>query len=280
MKKTLKYIRLLIPFIYYLLVFILVALLNIIVNNLYTIFFNSNINYDMFLEEQEFYLLIVNIIIIIIYYRWFKKLKKKENRIIIHKIFNIRNFGLILLLGFGLVFLVTGIMNLLLTFLSRYLPLYVSNYINQSYFIAEGNFYILLISSVIITPIAEELVFRGVILNRSNNLLLFYVANIFQSILFAMVHMNWIMFIYTLPLGLIYGYVYKRYQSIIPTIILHVLNNAVAILIEKYNYSAKEPVNVSITFLISLVCIGVCLLLIYYYFIKREERRDSAKLST
>lgn len=273
MKKTLKYIRLLIPIACYFLVYIVVAFINIIINDLYRLFQNSNINLDMFLEEQGYYLLIANSIIIIIYYRWYKKLKKKEKAIIKQKIFTVKNFGLIFLLGFGLIFVDTGIMNLLLTFLSRYLPLYVSNYLSKYSLFAGDNLYILLISSVIMTPIAEELVFRGVILKKSNNGIPFYAANIFQSILFAMVHMNWIRFIYTLPTGLIYGYVYKRYKSLMPTIILHILNNAVALLIKKYNYSAKEPVNVSITFLISLVFLGLFLLFIYYYFIKKEEKR-------
>lgn len=68
----------------------------------------------------------------------------------------------------------------------------------------------MLLYGIILGPIAEEFIFRGVSLSHFEKVLPFWVANIFQAILFGLYHMNLVQGIYTFFVGLFFGYVYHK----------------------------------------------------------------------
>jgi membrane protease YdiL (CAAX protease family) len=76
---------------------------------------------------------------------------------------------------------------------------------------------------VILAPILEELLFRGLIFNK------IYGSNttkiIISSVVFAGIHFQFQVFIPLLTLGLIIGYLRYKTNSIFPAIIFHALNN-------------------------------------------------------
>lgn len=84
---------------------------------------------------------------------------------------------------------------------------------------------ILLIYSVILAPICEELIFRGVTLSSVKRALPFWAANIFQAVMFGAFHMNWVQGIYAFSIGLILGYIYEKGGSIYCSIFFHMLFN-------------------------------------------------------
>lgn len=118
--------------------------------------------------------------------------------------------------------------------------------------------------TVILVPIAEELSFRGVILNRLNNKVNFIYAIIISSILFSLVHG----FGRLTPtfFGLCMCVVYLKTNNIVIPIIIHVLNNATAtVCSDLYHVEAvllSNPLN-TITFIVSLIS-GI-LILVYLY---------------
>jgi len=75
----------------------------------------------------------------------------------------------------------------------------------------------------IITPLTEEIVFRGVVLNRLKKHGIMF-GLIASSILFGVYHLNVIQIITGMLLGLILGYVSMNY-SIVYSVILHIFNN-------------------------------------------------------
>ena len=81
----------------------------------------------------------------------------------------------------------------------------------------------------ILTPVAEEMVFRGAILRSL--LIPFrrmpWVAIVLSALLFGMVHGNVAQFIYGTILGLLLGWMYHRSGSIVPGIVLHWVNNTI-----------------------------------------------------
>lgn len=79
--------------------------------------------------------------------------------------------------------------------------------------------------SVIIAPICEELVFRGVTMQIFKKAVPFWVANILQGILFGAFHMNWIQGFYAGCLGFLLGFVCEKGKSIYYSIILHFFFN-------------------------------------------------------
>lgn len=96
-----------------------------------------------------------------------------------------------------------------------------------------------LISLVIIFPVLEEIVFRGLIQEAIQKLLQSYqiqplllwrisTANLLASVCFSLTHLSTHPFLWalaTLIPSLIFGYFKDKYQSLMPSIILHILYN-------------------------------------------------------
>ena len=85
---------------------------------------------------------------------------------------------------------------------------------------------------VIIAPILEELIFRGLILSLSRKFLPFLAADIIQAGLFGIYHMNLVKGIYAFVLGLFIGYLVKCTGSVIYGICFHVVFNLTGLLID------------------------------------------------
>ena len=79
--------------------------------------------------------------------------------------------------------------------------------------------------SVLLAPVCEELIFRGVTLRQAKKCLPFWAANLWQAFLFGAFHMNMMQGIYAFSLALILGYVCEKSNSIYNPILLHMLFN-------------------------------------------------------
>ena len=124
-------------------------------------------------------------------------------------------------------------------------------------------FIFLFLAVVIMAPIGEEMVFRGFL----QKFLEEYWKDITRAILissliFAMIHFNpyWTIQIYLL--GIILGFLSWKTKSIIPSIILHSLNNGIAFILTIFNDS-----NLNFYFwgdFISPIFIALAIYLLYY----------------
>ncbi|EPC8422240.1 CPBP family intramembrane metalloprotease [Bacillus wiedmannii] len=90
---------------------------------------------------------------------------------------------------------------------------------------------VLLLGTAIFVPIFEELIFRGIILHFLQQRFPFWIAALGSSFLFGIGHMysTGVMFSMFI-LGLFMAILCKRTNSIIPAILLHMLNNTIALL--------------------------------------------------
>lgn len=90
----------------------------------------------------------------------------------------------------------------------------------------------------ITAPLLEEIMFRGFILNMLKKELPFYIANIITSVFFLILHIpGWFFmgvlktnllnytFVSIFFLSLIFGYAYKKGNSVKASILVHFLNN-------------------------------------------------------
>lgn len=117
------------------------------------------------------------------------------------------------------------------------------------------------ISVVIITPICEEALYRGVVLNefpKQNEVR----AVIMSGLLFGIMHYNASQFFYAFAAGLIIGYFVIKTGSLIFGIALHMLNNALSytmIILGAYlSQSTIDSVKYAILVLILIIdCIAV-----------------------
>jgi membrane protease YdiL (CAAX protease family) len=103
--------------------------------------------------------------------------------------------------------------------------------------------WLVLILTNIVTPVSEEIMFRGFILNKLMDRTRFWRANLISSILFVAIHIpywwyargiNWGV-VYDLGgvmvLSLILGYFFKKFDSLIPPILAHMINNMITSLV-------------------------------------------------
>ena len=85
----------------------------------------------------------------------------------------------------------------------------------------------------ILTPWAEEVVFRGAILHtllQSKRGMGRWTAITISAILFAIAHMNPAQMPHAFLIGLLLGWLYERSHSLIPCVVLHCSNNTIAYL--------------------------------------------------
>ncbi|WP_185877359.1 CPBP family intramembrane glutamic endopeptidase [Blattabacterium cuenoti] len=84
-------------------------------------------------------------------------------------------------------------------------------------------------TTVLLAPICEELLFRGIILNGmlKNNIHPLK-AILFSSLLFGLTHMNPWQLVGGILIGTFIGYIYYMTSSIMDCILLHIFNNALA----------------------------------------------------
>lgn len=126
----------------------------------------------------------------------------------------------------------------------------------------------LIIYTVIVAPVSEELIFRGLILGKLKQYGYVF-ASIIVSLLFALMHGNLPQSIPTFIVSLFLCWVTLQSNSIIPAITIHMINNAVGQLEDINNEVFQIIINILI---IAVIIIAVILI------IKEFKNRPKFKL--
>ncbi len=112
----------------------------------------------------------------------------------------------------------------------------------------------LIVYAVIVAPISEELIFRGVILGKLKQYGDVF-ASIIVSLLFALIHGNLPQSIPTFIVSLFLCWVTLQSNSIIPAISIHMINNAVAQLGDINNEVFQLVINILIVIIIIIAVV-------------------------
>lgn len=118
----------------------------------------------------------------------------------------------------------------------------------------------------ILSPIVEEILFRGLILNR----LKCYgdkIAIITTAVLFGLFHGNFSQFFYATILGLIFAYVTLKTGTIKYSIILHIMINMMGSVLSTF----LSPSNITLSFILSLVILSFIVLGIIFLIKNRKK---------
>ena len=166
---------------------------------------------------------------------------------------NLRNYGYaaLMIIAFRLIF-------------DNSLTLWVStismpNFINEAFQELSVSPIILLLSVIVVAPIYEEIIFRGILLRGMANKFNPTVALVISALFFALVHMNIPQGINAFLLGLAVGFIYLKTESIYLSIFAHFMNNILALSVSNL-FSKIYAIQIRGIFLI----IGVILLIIAY----------------
>ncbi len=117
----------------------------------------------------------------------------------------------------------------------------IGSYEKVSSQLLKGGIGIQLVSLGIVVPIAEELIYRGLVFLRMKKIMEVWTAAVFASVMFGLFHFNLLQGVYTFMLSMVLITVFLKYRSIIPCIIIHSMANITAVLSEYYQIS--EAVN-------------------------------------
>ena len=190
------------PLIYFLFQFILIFLLSY-----YYVSNGNDVNlFNDYLSAKQIYIaLIVAIIFIPLLINDYKKYKKQTNTKI--------NYFYLIILG------------VILSLMYNVFAYYLNFVLKTSLFDNSNNIAITLLSTGILGPIIEELMFRGIIYNELKSKYSNMKSILITTIFFAIIHINIIQILYALIIGFILIFVYEKYNNIKAPIILHMASN-------------------------------------------------------
>ena len=107
------------------------------------------------------------------------------------------------------------------------LDLFPSEYLEQlNTIIGSGGWAMLL--AVVVAPVFEEVLFRGIVQESLTRKYGAFVGVISAAAVFGVVHIIPPQAVNAFFVGLVLGYIYLRTQSLVPVIVIHGVNNAVA----------------------------------------------------
>lgn len=100
------------------------------------------------------------------------------------------------------------------------------------------------ISSVIAAPIAEEMFFRGVVLKQTSRVSARF-GIIFSAVMFGLMHGNPYQFVMATVIGLYFGYITVKTDSLIPSIVCHIAINGMMSVSDVIGLLGEEIGNIS-----------------------------------
>lgn len=196
---------------------------------------------------------IVCFIVFLIFYRSIFKIKKPESPA---KVFSATSPLLIIVLFIA----VEAATSSLLIKASVFIPDLMEEYaelIEQSG-LAEMSV-LSTIATLVLAPLGEELAFRGMTLNLAGKFTKkFWIANIIQAAMFGIAHMNIVQGTYAFILGLVLGFIYKKYNSLYASILAHLVFNFTGTYLVGVIFGVEEDVPMIRWIIVFATAIVVC----------------------
>lgn len=191
---------------------------------------------------------------------WYRKQKNKPTPAPFDEVFCIRNTVIILISGLALQVTISMCLNLILPLFPEILERY--NALIDS--LIGGNVIVSVISTAVLAPIAEELIFRELMTRQLRQMFPFWLANIIQALAFGVYHMNIVQGVYAFMLGLLLGYVAYRMRSVWASIMLHGIVNASGLVLDIILPGAlfESPVGM---IMFAVLCCAITILLTLLY---------------
>lgn len=113
------------------------------------------------------------------------------------------------------------------------------------------------IAIVLVAPVVEEVIFRGLVLSRLNQVMPTWLALVLSALTFGVLHGHPVWMAYASVMGLVFGLVSIRTGSILPALVMHMVFNGIQYLNTLFSGSVVYP-GVQIVFV--LVSCGAGLL--------------------
>lgn len=179
------------------------------------------------------------------------------------------SLGLIVLLGLGLY----KVIDLFMILVAAITPQAMQDYseLIETSGLVEVSFFSI-ISTVILAPVVEELVFRGLTLRlfrRSG--LSFLLANFLQAVIFGIYHMNLVQGMYAFLIGLVLGFVANHYHTLLASMLLHAVFNFCGTILTQFESALYHSALIQLI----LIILGILLTVSTLRMIKKDKPKAS-----
>lgn len=181
----------------------------------------------------------------------------------------------IIWLGIGIQLFITGVLNIIYILN----PKLMENYIDLMEAAGITEFTVIsVIATVLLAPLGEELLCRGIIFRLSGKVSKrFWVANCIQAFAFGVIHGNLVQGTYAFFIGLVLGYIYGKYHNIWYCMLLHGVINLMSNFVDYY--FALFPEGFEIPALIGNTIVSLLLMIFCFRILgKRKEISSDAEL--
>lgn len=155
---------------------------------------------------------------------WGRKRTAQDKQYFREKVLRLRTFSMIVIGCCGLYYLSI----LIVALIAVINPQLMENYNEMMESALGGSELLAVIAAVILAPINEECIMRGLVLKNLQKHFSVPVVIVIQAILFGIFHANWVQGIYVLPIGAALGYVAVKSRSVLPSIFMHLFYNSLS----------------------------------------------------
>lgn len=128
------------------------------------------------------------------------------------------------------------------------LAFYDERYQQTAQITYSAGFLVQMIGLGIVTPVAEELMFRGILYKRFRERQGFWYSALWSALLFSFMHSNTTQMVYTFLLGVLLSYLYEKFGSFRAPVVLHILLNTGSVVFTElgvFRYLAGSPVRMA-----------------------------------
>ena len=142
--------------------------------------------------------------------------------------------------------------------------------------LSEGSVFVAILTVGIVAPFAEEFLFRGVVYKTLSKNISIKWTIIIQAVFFGIFHGNLIQGTYAAVLGIIFGFVTYKTKSLIPAIIMHMVNNTIAVILPAFISEYLMSTGTNIGFIV----VGSIGIIISIFFIAKKNIINDNKIES
>ena len=136
--------------------------------------------------------------------------------------------------------------------------LYDAEYAQNTQAVYSAPFPVQLLAMGVIVPVAEELMFRGIMFSRYRENRRFWYSALWSSLFFCIMHTNTVQMIYTFVLGLMLAWLYEKFGSLKAPLLLHIMLNLGAVVFTEagvFGWLAADLMRMAVAVILSaFVC--------------------------
>ena len=119
-----------------------------------------------------------------------------------------------------------------------------------------------ILSTAVLTGLVEEIIFRGLALSRLKRGMSRTAAVVVSAVIFGMFHGAFVAVVYATVLGIVFGFLADRHNSILPTVVCHIFFNATSFFL----------VTEDAFLLLSLYFLSIVVLFVGSYILFKKDR--------